>query len=101
MTFHKVLPEQRQTLTSSTPVGVYNLYDTVNCTKILYLYARTMLQTFTVWLLPDVWQYQNIEKFSATRIERKAMIRNRYNYPTPPIRDIKGKEAQKHEITGP
>ena len=29
-----------------------------------------------------------------TRIERKAMIRNRYNYPTPPIRDIKGKETQ-------
>ena len=26
--------------------------------------------------------------------ERKAMIRNRYNYPTPPIRDIKGKETQ-------
>ena len=23
------------------------------------------------------------------KIERKAMIRNRYNYPTPPIRDIK------------
>ena len=22
------------------------------------------------------------------------MIRNRYNYPTPPIRDIKGKETQ-------
>ena len=28
------------------------------------------------------------------KIERKAMIRNRYNYPTPPIRDIKGKETQ-------
>ena len=28
------------------------------------------------------------------RIERKAMIRNRYNYPTSPIRDIKGKETQ-------
>ena len=28
------------------------------------------------------------------RIERKAMIRNRYSYHTPPIRDIKGKETQ-------
>ena len=28
------------------------------------------------------------------KIERKAVIRNRYNYPTPPIRDIKGKETQ-------
>ena len=28
------------------------------------------------------------------KIERKAMIRNRYNYPTPPFRDIKGKETQ-------
>ena len=27
-------------------------------------------------------------------MEGKAMIRNRYNYPTPPIRDIKGKETQ-------
>ena len=26
-------------------------------------------------------------------IERKAMIRNRYNYPTPPIGDIKGKQT--------
>ena len=31
---------------------------------------------------------------SRRKIERKAMIRNRYNYPTPPIRDIKGKETQ-------
>ena len=28
------------------------------------------------------------------KIERKAMIRNRYYYPLPPIRDIKGKETQ-------
>ena len=28
------------------------------------------------------------------KIEGKEMIRNRYNYPTPPIRDIKGKETQ-------
>ena len=28
------------------------------------------------------------------KIERKAMIRNRYKYPTPPIRDIKWKETQ-------
>ena len=28
------------------------------------------------------------------KIERKAMIRNRYNYPTSPIGDIKGKETQ-------
>ena len=27
------------------------------------------------------------------KIKGKAMIRNRYNYPTPPIRDIKGKET--------
>ena len=33
----------------------------------------------------------NINKI---KIEGKAMIRNRYNYPTPPIRDIKGKETQ-------
>ena len=31
-----------------------------------------------------------------SKIEGKAMLRNRYNYPTPPIRDIKEK---KHEIT--
>ena len=31
---------------------------------------------------------------SSLKIERKAMIRNRYNYSTPPIRDIKGKERQ-------
>ena len=29
-----------------------------------------------------------------SKIERKAMIRNRYNYSTPPIGDIKGKEIQ-------
>ena len=28
------------------------------------------------------------------KIEGKAMIRNRYNYPRPSIRDIKGKETQ-------
>ena len=28
------------------------------------------------------------------KIEGKAMIRNRYNYPTPPNRDIKGEETQ-------
>ena len=28
------------------------------------------------------------------KTERKAMIGNRYNYPTPPIRDIKVKETQ-------
>ena len=28
------------------------------------------------------------------KIERKAMIKNLYNYPTPPIRDIKAKETQ-------
>ena len=28
------------------------------------------------------------------KIERKAMNRNRYNYPTPPIRDIKEKKTQ-------
>ena len=28
------------------------------------------------------------------KVERKAMIRNRYNYPTPAIRDIKGKNTQ-------
>ena len=32
-------------------------------------------------------------------IERKAMIRNRYNYPTPPIRDNKGKETQRNNWT--
>ena len=34
------------------------------------------------------------------KTEGKAMIRNRYNYPTPPIRDIKEKK-HKHEITRP
>ena len=29
-----------------------------------------------------------------SEIERKAMIMNRYNYPTPSIRDVKGKETQ-------
>ena len=29
-----------------------------------------------------------------SQIERKAVIRNRYNYPTPPITDIKGKETK-------
>ena len=32
--------------------------------------------------------------WSLNKIERKTMIRNRYNYPTPSIRDIKGKETQ-------
>ena len=36
-----------------------------------------------------------IEDSHVGKIERKAMIRNQYNYPTPPIRDIKGKETQK------
>ena len=31
---------------------------------------------------------------SSWEIERKTMIRNRYNYPTPPIRDIQGKETR-------
>ena len=35
------------------------------------------------------------------KIEGKAMIRYRYNYPTPPIRDIKGKETQTLKITRP
>ena len=36
-----------------------------------------------------------VDKYEQSgKIERKAMIRNRYNYPTPPIRDIKGKETQ-------
>ena len=30
---------------------------------------------------------------SHNKIERKAMIRNRYNYPTPPITGFKGKET--------
>ena len=33
-------------------------------------------------------------KLYFSEIERKAIIRNRYNYPTPSIRDIKGKETQ-------
>ena len=35
-----------------------------------------------------------ISKMAIFKIESKAMIRNRYNYPTPPIRDVKGKETQ-------
>ena len=34
------------------------------------------------------------ESLMSFKIEGKAMIRNRYNYPTPPIRDSKGKETQ-------
>ena len=34
------------------------------------------------------------ETAHSVKIERKAMIRNRYNYLTPPIRDTKGKETQ-------
>ena len=30
----------------------------------------------------------------SSKIDWKAMIRNRYNFPTPPIRDSKGKETQ-------
>ena len=33
------------------------------------------------------------------KIKGKAMIRNRYNYPIPPIRDIKGKETQQDPLT--
>ena len=36
---------------------------------------------------------RNISSVSS-KIGGKAMIRNRYNYPTPPFRDIKGKETQ-------
>ena len=32
--------------------------------------------------------------YDCIKIEGKAMIRNRYNYPTLPIRGIKGKETQ-------
>ena len=36
----------------------------------------------------------DMTRYGYLKIESKAMIRNRYNYPTPPIRDIKGKETQ-------
>ena len=50
-----------------------------------------MVRTFTFLCMGsiDKWFYINPSK-----IEGKAMIRNRYNYPIPPIRDIKGKETQ-------
>ena len=41
---------------------------------------------------PVIWGKPS--SYQRGKIERKAMIRNRHNYPTPPIRDIKGKEAQ-------
>ena len=37
-------------------------------------------------------QIKKKQKKNATYIERKAMIRNRYNYRTPSIEDTKGKE---------
>ena len=40
-------------------------------------------------------------KLYFSEIERKAIIRNRYNYPTPPIRDIKGKDTQTRNNWGP
>ena len=41
-----------------------------------------------------VESYQGLSLGRLSTIEGKAMIRNRNNYPTPPIRDIKGKETQ-------
>ena len=38
------------------------------------------------------WSINKIQ--NRYKIERKAMVRNRYNYPTPPIKDIKRKETQ-------
>ena len=38
--------------------------------------------------------HQKKKRWETMTTERKAMIGNRYNYPTPPIRDIKGKETQ-------
>ena len=56
-------------------------------------------QTQTVDFTDVIWYYCILLNFLLISIfvfliERKAMIRNRYNYPTPPIRDIKGKETQ-------
>ena len=65
------------------------------------------LTSWSLWLLRDlvaVFLYatcflsvvcSSVNTFTySSKIERKAMIRNRYNYPTPPIRDIKEKETQ-------
>ena len=37
---------------------------------------------------------QSIIILSSVQIERKAMIKNRYNYLTPSVRDAKGKEGR-------
>ena len=53
---------------------------------------------FTARQVQKKCQEHNVDLYMTfvdlTKIEEKAMIRNRYNYPTPPIRDIKGKEIQ-------
>ena len=57
-----------------------------------------MLMHEKTYLIPILFPYAPKTRFSLRgpdiKIERKATIRNRYNYPTRPIRDIKEKETQ-------
>ena len=60
----------------------------------IFFFIRIFLSTFSVF---PSWSFCKIFLGMHTllcKIERKAMVRNRYNYPTPPIRDFKGKETQ-------
>ena len=54
------------------------------CTRIILLYSNLCLTFLT-------------STCAALRIERKALIRNRYNYVTPSVQDTKGKELKQKD----
>ena len=56
-----------------------------------YTFHEQASQSFTAFKKSDM--LLTLVMLNKLKIERKAMIRNRYNYPTPPIRDIKGDTA--------
>ena len=53
-----------------------------------------MQQVYMLHLAYNSAHNEDTVILNLSKIEGKAMIRNRYNYPTPSIRDIKGKETQ-------
>ena len=60
------------------------------CSNLQTYIVNTMIIIIIIIIIIKIkYKFERLIK-----IERKAMIRNRYNYSTPPIRDIKGKETQ-------
>ena len=101
------------TIKSKWERGVYTLnpLSSNSCLKIFLnlsvklhlciIFSNRLNQNFTRWSRmtssPEMFIKKSIIFFTLNKcslIERKAIIRNRYNYPSPPIRDINGKETQ-------